>query len=129
MGKLVAFPLEEGGSLLVEVPEGGESASVTRGLHGGPLAERTTERAQETFEQALDRVRPAAESLIQRVRRGPDAPEEVQIEFGLTLHAEAGAFIAAASTEANFRVTLTWRQGHSSSTVAATASGTAPGPT
>jgi hypothetical protein len=38
-----------------------------------------------------------------------DAPDEVQVEFGLDLHAEAGAFIAAASTGANFKVMLTWR--------------------
>jgi hypothetical protein len=32
------------------------------------------------------------------------------VEFGLELNAEAGAFIASASTSANFRVSLTWRR-------------------
>jgi hypothetical protein len=36
----------------------------------------------------------------------PQAPDEVQVEFGLDLHAEVGAFIAAA----NFKTTITWRR-------------------
>jgi hypothetical protein len=32
------------------------------------------------------------------------------VEFGLELSAEAGAFIAAASSTANFKVTLSWRR-------------------
>jgi hypothetical protein len=34
----------------------------------------------------------------------------VGVEFGVTLSAEAGAFIAAAGTAANFKVTLTWHR-------------------
>ena len=34
----------------------------------------------------------------------------MQVEFGLDLHAEAGAFIAAASATANFKIAMTWRQ-------------------
>ena len=35
--------------------------------------------------------------------------DEVVVSFGLQLSAEAGAFIAAASTAANFTVSVTWR--------------------
>ena len=42
-----------------------------------------------------------------------DAPDEVVVEFGLQLSAEAGAFIASASSSATFTVSLTWRrEGH-----------------
>jgi hypothetical protein len=34
----------------------------------------------------------------------------VQVEFGLDLHAQAGAFIAAASATANFKIAMTWRR-------------------
>ena len=36
----------------------------------------------------------------------PQAPDEVQVEFGLDLHAEVGAIIAAA----NFKTAMTWRR-------------------
>jgi hypothetical protein len=108
MGQLVEFPLEGGGSILVEV-SAGIAGPVTRGLgdrHG------ITEQAQQTFEQAVARVQPAAQALIRRLRSLADAPEEIGVEFGLELSAEAGAFIAAASSTANFKVTLTWRRDH-----------------
>jgi hypothetical protein len=34
------------------------------------------------------------------------SPDEVQVEFGLDLHAEVGAFIAAA----NFKTAIAWRR-------------------
>jgi Trypsin-co-occurring domain 1 len=59
------------------------------------------------------RVQPAAQALVSRLRSLVDAPEEIGVEFGLELRAEAGAFIAAASSTANFKVTLTWRRDQS----------------
>jgi Trypsin-co-occurring domain 1 len=106
MRRLVEFPLEDGGSVLVQV-EADAAGPVTRGLgdrHG------VTEQARQTFEQAVARVQPAAQALVGRLRAVADAPEEIGVEFGLELSAEAGAFIAAASSTANFRVTLTWRR-------------------
>jgi Trypsin-co-occurring domain 1 len=106
MGRLVEFSLEDGGSVLVEVDAAGP---VTRGLgdrHG------VSEQAQQTFEQAVARIQPAAQVLVSRLRAVADTPEEIGVEFGLELSAEAGAFIAAASSTANFKVTLTWRRDH-----------------
>jgi hypothetical protein len=106
MSPLVEFPLQDGGAILVQV---GEAAAgpVTRGLGDRRLV---TEQAQQTFEQAIARVQPAAQALISRLRALADAPDEVGVEFGLELSAEAGAFIAAASSTANFKVTLSWRR-------------------
>jgi hypothetical protein len=104
--RLVEFPLQDGGSVLVQVDEAA-AGSVTRGLGD----HRTVaEQARLTFEDAISRVQPAAQSLISRLRALADAPDEVGLEFGLELSAEAGAFIASASSTANFRVTLTWRR-------------------
>jgi len=106
MGELVEFPLEDGGSLLIEVhPTAPPGQPVTRGLDGAEV----TERARRTFEDAVDRVQPAAQAIITRLRQMPQTPDEICVEFGLDLHAEAGAFIAAASTTANFKIALTWR--------------------
>jgi len=67
-------------------------------------------RAGQTFEAALDKIRPAAQAIIQKLRALHDPPDEIEVEFGLKLNAQAGAFIAAAGTEANYRVTLTWKR-------------------
>ena len=105
MAQLVDFPLTSGGSVLVQVAEQ-TSGPVTRGLK----AAEVTERAQQTFEEAVGRVRPAVEAVIAQLRSLTEAPDEVHVEFGLDLHAEAGAFIAAVSTTANFTVALSWQR-------------------
>jgi hypothetical protein len=106
---LVEFPLEAGGTVLVELANDSADGQLTRGLRHGALSD-VADQANRTFEEAIDRIKPAAQSLIRRLRTLADAPEEVQVEFGLRLSAQAGAFIAAASTGANFRVTLMWRK-------------------
>jgi len=68
------------------------------------------EKAHQTFEAALDKIRPAAQTIIKKLRALHDPPDEIKVEFGLKLNAQAGAFIAAAGTEANYKVTLTWKR-------------------
>ncbi len=106
MKQLVEFPLADGGSILVEVdaPEGGRLVPASRGGE-------TVAKAQQTFEAALDKVRPAASAIIAKLRALHDPPDEIEVEFGLKMSAEAGAFIAAAGVEANYKVTLTWKRG------------------
>ncbi len=55
-----------------------------------------------------------ASGLVGKLRAIGDAagtpPDEVQVEFGLILRAEAGAVLAAASAGANYKVTMTWKR-------------------
>jgi hypothetical protein len=68
------------------------------------------ERVETSFESALRTVRPAAVAVLDVMRSGVEAPDEVVVEFGVQLSAEAGAIIAASGVQANFKVTLTWRR-------------------
>jgi hypothetical protein len=107
MKRLIEFPLEQGGSVLVEVdePPGGV---VTRGL--GKDRSTLLGEADKTFEDATAAITPAASSLIARLRSVQDPPDEVGIEFGVQLSAQTGAFIASVAAEANFKVSMTWRR-------------------
>ena len=110
MRRLVEFPSDTGEPILVEVEDLGLSGGTRRGLS----ASAVVERAQTSFEDALDRVRPMATGLVGKLRAIGDAagtpPDEVQVEFGIVLSAEAGAVLAAASAGANYKVTMTWKQ-------------------
>jgi hypothetical protein len=109
MGRLVEFDTGDGDSVLVEVTDtssAGSAGPVTRGLG----VDKVAEHAHRSFEDAVGRVQPAAQAIISRLRDLADTPDEVQVEFGLGINAEAGGFIASASTTANFKVTITWRR-------------------
>ena len=110
MKRLVEFPSEGGDTIFVEVEDLALSGGTRRGLSTSTVVER----AQTSFEEALEKTRPIASGLIGKLREMGDAavvpPDDIQVEFGLLLSAEAGAVLAAASASANFKVTMTWRK-------------------
>ena len=67
-------------------------------------------KAQITFEQALDKVKPAASAIIRKLRSLHDSPDEIEVEFGLKLSAELGAIVASTHIDANYSVTLKWKR-------------------
>jgi hypothetical protein len=107
MKSLVEFPLDQGGTVLVEV-DAPSTGPVMRGL-GKDRAALVVE-ADKTFEEATAFMTPAAQGLITHLRSMKDAPDEIGIEFGVQLSAQAGAFIASVAAEANFKVSVTWRR-------------------
>jgi hypothetical protein len=112
--RLVEFPLEDGGSVLVQVEDG-----ATAGGYGGGEAtrswgdrdQRVVAQAQQSFEQAVGRVQPAVQALVRRLRSVAESPEEIKVDFGIELSAEVGAFVTGASATGNFTVSMTWRPG------------------
>jgi len=98
--KLVTFPLEDQTSLSVEVHEPDDP--VRMGARG------SREQARETLEEALHTVLPSLRSVIEKIRQAASTPDVMEISFGISLSASAGAFISAASAGANFSVTLRW---------------------
>jgi hypothetical protein len=107
MSQLAKFPLKNGGFLAVEV-DGAEGPG-GRVMRGSPSANALAE-ASDTFEAALEKVRSAAEGILDQLRSLAQPPDEVAVEFGVKMSAETGAIIAKASGEANFKINLTWKK-------------------
>ncbi|GAA0280852.1 hypothetical protein GCM10010302_18250 [Streptomyces polychromogenes] len=102
--RTVEVPLGDGtdGVLRVQIREVDESlARVGRG--GGAVA-----RASRSFGDMVDGIRPVADSFVSRLGAMAHRPDEITLEFGVSLSAEADIVIASTTTEANFSVTLTW---------------------
>src|SRR3954449_1217543 len=109
MERLVEFPLQDGGSVVVQVRDAhGEPGQVTRGW--GDRDVRVVEQAQQSFERAVDKVQPAIQGLVERLRTVAETPEEIQVEFGLQMSAEVGAFVAGVSSSGNFKVSVKWKR-------------------
>jgi len=69
-----------------------------------------SERAQGAFNRVLDITRQIASESSKVLRKLTDPPDKIELSFGLKLDADAGTFLARAGTEAQFEVTLTWKQ-------------------
>jgi hypothetical protein len=120
MARLAKFVLPDGNSIVAEVDD--ESFDTSRVMRGGVLgSSEIVVKANESFETALDRVRWAAEGLLDRLTSLASPPDEVEVEFGVKLNAETGAVIAKAATEANFKINLKWTR--------AASAGSNPAPT
>ncbi|HYN94877.1 MAG TPA: CU044_2847 family protein [Pilimelia sp.] len=64
--------------------------------------------ARERLEVALAQVRPAVDAALATVREAAVLPNQIEIEIGVTLTAEAGAVLARTATQGHLIVRLTW---------------------
>lgn len=75
-------------------------------------ASEVIQQAGQSLEQALDRLRPAAQMIVDKLKSA--SPDELTVEFGVKLEAEAGVVITKAATEAHFKIALKWKPSSSS---------------
>lgn len=103
MAQLVEYKLADGSSILVEanLPENG----IERASRADKIVEAT-----QSFEEVLDQVKLSAQAIISKLRSLADRPDELEVEFGIKLGAKAGVVISSTDVEANFKVTLVWKQ-------------------
>ncbi len=103
--ELVAYTLEDGGEIWVEVALPSPTGMVPAGR-----GTKAAARVKRSFSKALESLRPAAQAVIDKLRALSDPPDEITVEFGLKLGGKTGAILAASSMEANYKVTLTWKR-------------------
>lgn len=74
-------------------------------------AKKLLQRASTSFEETLEVVKPVVSTVMRSLEGLAQSAETIQVEFGVSLSAEAGAIVAAASAEANFKITVSWSPG------------------
>lgn len=106
MDRLVEFPLEDGGSILVNVtvPESEGQIIKVGSIDDLPI------RAANSFESALDSIRPIANAIISKLNNINNPPDEIGVEFELSMKAEANAVLTKFGADANLRVNLSWKK-------------------
>ncbi|WP_433175974.1 CU044_2847 family protein [Actinoallomurus sp. CA-150999] len=103
MAYLFEVPVEGADPVIVEIAE--DEDGIVRAARPGEIAGR----AAESLQAALDRIRPMAKAFAERTEKPPEGPDEVCVQFGFKLTAEAGFVVAKATGEANFQVSFTWK--------------------
>lgn len=104
MKRIVEFPLENGDSILVEVDKQAPTDDRIS------LGDEVAQKAQQTFESALEKVKPVANAIMTKVRSLNEPADEVEVKFGLKMSAELGAIVASGTAEANYEITLKWKR-------------------
>ncbi|MBC1240500.1 CU044_2847 family protein [Nostoc sp. 2RC] len=104
MKRIVEFPLESGDSILVEIDEPGQTDDRIG------LRDDIIQKAQKTFESALDQIKPIANVIMTKVNSLNQPADEVGIKFGIKMSAELGAVIASGNSEINYEITLKWKR-------------------
>ena len=73
----------------------------------GDRTSRGIEKAENSFKDAIKRIKPAAEAILESFRE-MNTPDEIGLEFGIKFNAKAGAVFASVDSEATFKVSLKW---------------------
>lgn len=97
------MPLDGGGSVLLEtvtaVDGPVKAGRVSETIHELPTRLRT----------ALGPITQTAREVLVELRKA--GPDEVEVEFGVDLAAEAGAVITKTAASCHLKVTLRWQNG------------------
>ncbi|MUG92674.1 hypothetical protein F7734_09495 [Scytonema sp. UIC 10036] len=104
MKRIIDFPLENGDSILVEVDQ---PAAIDNRIG---LRDEIVEKANQTFESALDKIKPVANVILTKVRSLHQPADEVEVKFGVKIVAGLGAVIASGSGEVNYEIILKWKR-------------------
>jgi NTP-dependent ternary system trypsin peptidase co-occuring protein len=108
---LLKVPVGDGTDDVIEVEV---SRYEVEGLKdsGVVLAASDSDRFEATafsLTSAVEHVLPALRTVVDRLRGGLHAPDEVTLQIGLQIGGEAGFVFAKGTAEANIALTMTWR--------------------
>ncbi len=110
MSKFVEFPLEGGGSIVIETNDD-KKGSGSGFMKGGETPAETADQARQSFDVSVENVRRSADLLVSKLRGLSQPPDEMELYFSLKATGELGSLVVAKSGgESNFNVTLKWRK-------------------
>ena len=102
MSYLIEIPMESGESLLVAT-----AGPAPDGLVLAAGSDQVVVKAEETLEDALKRLQPALTKITDQLRS--HRPQELSVEFGLTVNAQGGFLVASGGVEIAFKVAMVWK--------------------
>ena len=106
MEGFVQYPLEEGGSILVEVDVLESEGRLIKAGSSGDL----TLKATTSFENAVGSIKPLANAVVSKLQNLNYPPDEIGVEFGMSFKADGNAILTRVGADANFKVSLSWKR-------------------
>jgi hypothetical protein len=104
--RLIEFKLDPSSqtTVLVEADDSIPAAGQTRVSTGGIL----TDQASKAFDTALAGIRPIVSSVTRQVVEAVNDAQEIEVELGFKLTADAGVILARASAESHCKLSIKW---------------------
>lgn len=99
------------GTISVELIDPAQKSTTYRGGAGSPNITKATK----SFDKALDSVRAIANKAKNTFKDIADSPDEISLEMGIKITAEAGAVLAAVGGEVHFKIEIKWTKDKPSS--------------
>ncbi|MCB5179592.1 CU044_2847 family protein [Streptomyces antimicrobicus] len=87
-----------------------EVQQVAEGIVAVARPGQVVARATRSLGEMLAGVRPIAQNFVENFRGMAHAPDEISVEFGLSLSAEADVVVSSTAAQAHFTVSLTWNR-------------------
>ncbi len=111
MSKYVEFPLEGGGTILIEAEDENKTTSGFVRSGAGDAAKEAVEQAKQSFDASIENVRKSANLLVTKLRDLSEPPDEMEVTFSLKASGELGNIaVGKAGAEANYSVRLKWKK-------------------
>jgi hypothetical protein len=107
VSKYLEFPLEGGGSILIEAAD--EPSRTSAGFLRDGDTHAGADKAQQSFDASVESVRRSASLLVSKLREL--TPDELQVNFNLKASGEMGGLtVGKAGADANYTVMLKWQK-------------------
>lgn len=94
------------GTISVELINPSQKSTTYRGGAGSPKITK----AVKSFDKALDSVKTIATKAKNTFKDIADSPDEISLEMGIKITAEAGAVLAAVGGEVHFVIGIKWNK-------------------
>ena len=109
MAQYIETFTKDGTSIRIEV----ESDSKLGGVGFASQASRdnvSSEATKDAYDQTLNTIRGCANGVIDTIQNLETLPSTASIDFAIKIDPEAGAMIAKSGGDAQFKVSLSWKQ-------------------
>ncbi len=106
--KKITNTISEDENILIEWPN--DEGGIQKASKNSDNIYRMQEQAERAINIAMGNIRSMARRVAITMEQLDDKvrPDEAAVEFGINLDAEAGAFLAKASSGAQLKITLKW---------------------
>lgn len=111
MANFVEFPLEGGGTILIEVV--GDNKTQTGFARSGvsDSLNDVADKASQSFDAAMENIRKSSNLVVNKLRDLSQPPDEMEVVFTLKASGELGNIaVGKGGAEANYSVRLKWKK-------------------